>query len=105
MHAKRMARFISMTTVFAGLPILAYWLVNREGVAIHLVAFDVVLATMPMVLVASVTWRLVSPKWKLFGKVLLPPVHLRDSVRLPRPLERPHRLDTSGARSRRAHLV
>src|SRR5690606_3179890 len=58
---------------YVGLPILAYSLLNRETVAIGLVVLDVVLATFPMVLVASITWRLVWPRWKLFGKVLLHP--------------------------------
>jgi hypothetical protein len=37
------------------------------------IAFDVVLASIPMVLLATITWRLVWPKWKLFGKLLLHP--------------------------------
>jgi hypothetical protein len=37
------------------------------------VALDVALATIPMVLFVSITWRLIWPKWKLFGKVLLHP--------------------------------
>jgi hypothetical protein len=34
---------------------------------------DVVLATVPMVALAAVTWRLVWPRWKLVGKVLIHP--------------------------------
>jgi hypothetical protein len=36
--------------------------------------FDVVLATIPMVLLAAVTWRLVWPRWKLVAKLLLHPL-------------------------------
>lgn len=39
----------------------------------HRVALDVVLASVPMVLLVSITWRLVWPKWKLLGKLLLHP--------------------------------
>lgn len=34
---------------------------------------DVVLASIPMVALAAVTWRLVWPRWKLVAKVLLHP--------------------------------
>lgn len=34
---------------------------------------DVVLATIPMALLAAVTWRLVWPRWKLVAKILLHP--------------------------------
>jgi hypothetical protein len=42
-------------------------------VTLELVAFDVVLASIPMVFVASITWRLVWPRWKLFAKLLVHP--------------------------------
>jgi hypothetical protein len=35
---------------------------------------DVLLATIPMVAVASFTWRLVWPRWKLFAKLAIHPV-------------------------------
>jgi hypothetical protein len=34
---------------------------------------DVLLATIPMVLLATVTWRLVWPRWKLIVKIVLHP--------------------------------
>lgn len=34
---------------------------------------DVVLATIPMVALAAVTWRLVWPRWKLIAKLLVHP--------------------------------
>lgn len=34
---------------------------------------DVLLATVPALLLAAVTWRLVWPRWKLVGKLLLHP--------------------------------
>ena len=34
---------------------------------------DVLLATVPALLLASVTWRLVWPRWKLVGKLVLHP--------------------------------
>ena len=37
------------------------------------VLLDVVLATIPVVALAAVTWRVVWPKWKLFAKLLLHP--------------------------------
>lgn len=38
------------------------------------VALDVILATIPMVALASVTWRLVWPRWKLVAKIILHPL-------------------------------
>jgi hypothetical protein len=35
---------------------------------------DVVLATIPMVALASVTWRVVWPRWKLVAKIVLHPL-------------------------------
>lgn len=39
----------------------------------HPVLLDVVLASIPMLALAAVTWRLVWPKWKLVGKLVLQP--------------------------------
>ena len=36
-------------------------------------ALQVALATLPMMALASVTWRLVWPRWKLVGKLVLHP--------------------------------
>lgn len=38
------------------------------------VLLDVLLATIPMLLLASVTWRLVWPRWKLIVQLLLHPI-------------------------------
>lgn len=40
----------------------------------HPVIFDVLLATLPALLLAAVTWRVVWPRWKLVGKLVLHPV-------------------------------
>ena len=37
------------------------------------IVLDVLLATIPMLLLASFTWRLVWPRWKLVAKLLLHP--------------------------------
>jgi len=38
------------------------------------IAVDVLLASVPALLLAAVTWRLVWPRWKLVGKLLLHPL-------------------------------
>ena len=38
------------------------------------IVLDVLLATIPMVALVAVTWRLVWPRWKLYLKVLLHPI-------------------------------
>jgi hypothetical protein len=39
----------------------------------HPILLDVVLASIPMVALAVVTWRLVWPRWKLIAKLLVHP--------------------------------
>jgi hypothetical protein len=39
----------------------------------HPVLLDTLLATIPMVALAAVTWRVVWPKWKLVAKLILHP--------------------------------
>jgi hypothetical protein len=41
---------------------------------LHPVLLDVVLATLPLLLVAAVTWRVTWPRWKFWVKLLLHPV-------------------------------
>lgn len=41
--------------------------------ALGLLALDVALASIPMIVVVALTWRLVWPRWKLYGKLLLHP--------------------------------
>jgi hypothetical protein len=59
--------------LYAVIPVAALVLVPRSGRNIALVAFDVAVATVPMVLLAAITWRLVWPRWKLVAKVLIHP--------------------------------
>jgi hypothetical protein len=42
-------------------------------VTLHQVTLDIILASIPLVLLASITWRLVWPKWKLLSKLVLHP--------------------------------
>lgn len=39
----------------------------------HPVLLDVILATIPALVLAGLTWRVVWPRWKLVGKLLLHP--------------------------------
>lgn len=39
----------------------------------HPLLLDVILATVPAALLAAVTWRVVWPRWKLIGKLVLHP--------------------------------
>lgn len=72
MDATRVVR-IGMGVLYAGMPVGAYVVLSREASTMNLIALDVVLATIPMVLLASLTWRLVWPRWKLLAKALLHP--------------------------------
>jgi len=38
------------------------------------IALDVLLASIPMVALAAVTWRVVWPRWKLLGKLVFHPL-------------------------------
>lgn len=58
---------------YAAIPVAALVLVPRSARSIGLVAFDVAAATVPMVILAAVTWRLVWPRWKLIAKALVHP--------------------------------
>lgn len=59
--------------VYAAIPVTALVLVLRAERSIGLVAFDVAIATVPMIILAAFTWRLVWPRWKLIAKVLVHP--------------------------------
>lgn len=59
---------------YAAIPVTAFVLVPRAARSLGLVAFDAALATIPMVLLAGITWRLVWPRWKLTAKVLVHPL-------------------------------
>jgi hypothetical protein len=50
-----------------------YVLLRNTSRSSSLVALDVVLASVPMLLLSAITWRLVWPRWKLAAKMLLQP--------------------------------
>jgi hypothetical protein len=58
---------------YATVPVAAFVLIQRSATRLDTLLLDVVLSTIPMVLLAAVTWRLVWPKWKLVAKLLLHP--------------------------------
>lgn len=47
--------------------------VTNTGLEASQVAFDVVAATVPMIVLAVITWRLVWPRWKLIAKAIVHP--------------------------------
>jgi hypothetical protein len=58
---------------YAAVPVAAVALVMRRAIDVDALLFDVVLAAVPMVLLALVTWRLVWPRWKLVAKLVVHP--------------------------------
>ena len=58
---------------YATVPVAAFVVVQRSAPSLATLRFDVLLSTIPMVLLAAFTWRLVWPKWKLVAKLLLHP--------------------------------
>lgn len=59
--------------LYGAVPLAALVLIPRGARSISLVAFDVACASVPMVLLAAVTWRLVWPRWKLLAKAVVHP--------------------------------
>jgi len=59
--------------MYAAVPAVAFILVRRAEGELDLLLLDVLLATIPMLLLAAFTWRLVWPRWKLVAKLLLHP--------------------------------
>jgi hypothetical protein len=57
---------------YAALPVVAV-ILARGSANLQELLLDGILSTIPMVLLASVTWRLVWPRWKLFAKLLVHP--------------------------------
>lgn len=72
MTAKRLISPLVLL-MYALVPVIAYRLVRRSTAGLETLVLDVVLASIPLVLVAAVTWRLVWPRWKLVAKLLLHP--------------------------------
>jgi hypothetical protein len=70
-----MAKLMGVITLvfYTAIPVAAYFLVRAGSREPRLVAIDVALATIPMLLLAAFTWRLVWPRWKLVAKLLLQP--------------------------------
>lgn len=69
------ARWLSVLLLagYAAIPFVAIYLVTTEAEDVGSVVRDVALCAIPMILLTAVTWRLVWPKWKLFGKLLVHP--------------------------------
>ncbi len=59
--------------VYVAVPAAAVLLVRGSDRPIEAIGVDVILATVPLLLLAAFTWRLVWPRWKLFGKLALHP--------------------------------
>lgn len=59
--------------IYAAVPCGAAFLVAGTARSIESLAVDVGLASLPSFLLAAVSWRLVWPRWKLFGKLLIHP--------------------------------
>lgn len=64
---------IGIGILYAAIGGATFFVLTRPGTPLDRVALDVLLATIPMVLLAAFTWRLVWPRWKLVAKVLLHP--------------------------------
>lgn len=62
-----------MLGVYGTVPFIAASLAVGTTRATESLALDVALATLPLLLLAAVSWRLVWPRWKLFGKLLVHP--------------------------------
>lgn len=72
MNASRLAP-IGIGILYAAIAVATLFVLTRPGVPFDRVVLDVLLATIPMALLAAITWRLVWPRWKLVAKVLLHP--------------------------------
>lgn len=75
MTAMTLTRLVgpAVLVAYATVPVAAFVLVRRSAASLGTILLDVLLATVPMVLLAAVTWRLVWPRWKLVAKLLLHP--------------------------------
>jgi len=58
---------------YATLPLLAAVLTARTARSAEDLVIDVALSAVPMLLLTAIGWRLVWPRWKLFGKLLIHP--------------------------------
>ena len=64
---------VSVLLLYLSIPVAAFFVLRSHEGSLELVALDVALSTIPMVLLAAVTWRLVWPRWKLVAKLLIHP--------------------------------
>lgn len=69
------ARYASVFVlgIYATVPFVAAFLAVRTTRSMESLALDVGLGTLPLFLLAPISWRLVWPRWKLFGKLLIQP--------------------------------
>ena len=58
---------------YALVPVAALLLLRSTDRAPALILRDVAIATIPMIVVALITWRLVWPRWKLVAKIVVHP--------------------------------
>lgn len=59
--------------LYVSLPLITAFLVTQTDRSIDSLIFDVAISSVPLVLLAIISWRLVWPRWKLFGKLLIHP--------------------------------
>lgn len=64
---------VLMLGIYATVPFVAAFLTVRTTRSMENLGLDVALATLPQLLLATISWRLVWPRWKLFGKLLIHP--------------------------------
>jgi hypothetical protein len=69
---QRLASVVALLA-YGAVPALAFVVVAGSDRPMATVWIDVLLATIPMVLLAAFTWRLVWPRWKLVGKLVVHP--------------------------------
>jgi hypothetical protein len=58
---------------YAAVPFATGMLVSKSDRPADMIVRDVAIASIPMVLLAALTWRLVWPRWKLITKLILHP--------------------------------
>ncbi len=64
---------VLILALYATLPFVAAFLAARRTDKLDDLAFDVALSSVPLLLLTVISWRLVWPRWKLFGKLLIHP--------------------------------
>ena len=71
----RPERVISLLILgaYATVPLIAAYMAAHTTRSVEDLALDVGLSTVPMLLLSAIGWRLVWPRWKLYGKLLIHP--------------------------------